>query len=238
MIGRAIITSTLLVSAVTWADDKPKTEGAPGADTKVEVGEDKGVTEKISQGVKNVLSNPKLEDLPAAVQKTIQDQSQGAKISDIDREDRTGRTVYEVEFENEGNNREIHIASDGTLMSQDQVRTQMGWDTETDRTRVRDAKNLKLTDLPAAVQATAKQHGADAEVEDIDTYRRDGKLVYEIEFRRDGPNREIHVAQDGSLMDVKQIGAPGTETGTDSGVRRSDPSIPSVSEPAVPKEQK
>ena len=55
-------------------------------------------------------------DLPAAVQSTIKQRAPSAKIDDIDKETRTGRTVYEVTFEEPGKNPKLHIAEDGTIV--------------------------------------------------------------------------------------------------------------------------
>jgi len=210
----------LLAGGVAWAQDEDKNKGAPPAGSKSGVGKD--TTEKIQQGAKNVFTELKIEDLPAAVQKTVRDQAAGANVADIDREDRTGRTIYEVEFETAGVNREIHVAADGTLLTEEQASTQLGYDRDADRTRVREKENnMKFTDLPAAVQATVKQQGSENQIADIDSYRRNGKLVYEVEFRREGPNREIHVGEDGKLMDADALGAPGRNNGTIEGQDRS-----------------
>ena len=55
-------------------------------------------------------------ELPAAVQDTIRAQRPNAKIDDIDKEMRTGRTVYEIQFAEPGLNPKLHIAEDGTLI--------------------------------------------------------------------------------------------------------------------------
>src|SRR5215831_17334376 len=76
--------------------------------------------EKTVQGVKNTFTQYRIEDLPAPVQKTVREQSGGQPIADIDRQDRTGQTVWEVEFEREGRNPRIHVANDGTLLAEKQ----------------------------------------------------------------------------------------------------------------------
>ncbi len=63
----------------------------------------------------------RLEDLPAAAQTTIQQQIGTAEITDIDKERRTGRNVYEVSFQRDGAEQKIHVAEDGTLLNEDQA---------------------------------------------------------------------------------------------------------------------
>lgn len=209
-----LMTTVALTGTASWATAQEDRGTAP-TERKPAI----GTTEKIQQGVKNVFTELKFEDLPPAVQKTVREQSKNAKINDIDREDRTGRTIYEVEFEMEGNNREIHVAADGTLLTEEQASMQLGYDRDTDRTRVREKENnnMKFADLPAAVQATVKQHGQENQIADIDSYTRKGQRVYEVEFKQEGLNREIHVSEDGKLIDTD---APGRENGATEGLQR------------------
>src|SRR5829696_5769288 len=71
--------------------------------------------------VENTFRNWKLEELPPAVQKTVREQGFGHKIKDIDREDRTGRTIWEVRFDGGTNGaaRKIHIDNYGKLVDGD-----------------------------------------------------------------------------------------------------------------------
>ena len=228
----ALITGACLAGVSAMADnqDKDVNKGAPPGQDRTDTGADTTTTiGKIKQGAKNIFTEMKFEDLPPAVQATVRQQSGGTKITDIDREDRTGKAVYEIEFEKDGDNKEIHVSEDGTVLPEEATGIAANKDgvttTDADRTRVRTAMSPKFTDLPAAVQQTVQQHGAQSEIEDIDRESRDGKTVYEIEFRRDGPNREIVVAEDGTL--VKQetaVGRPGTVR--DSAVGTDGTSVP------------
>ncbi len=210
-----IITGACLVGASAFADDKdvnkvnPTTGGRKdgGVDTSSTVG-------KIKQGAKNIFTELKFEDLPLTVQAQVRQQSGGTKINDIDREDRSGQTVYEIEFDRDGANQEIHVAEDGTLIPETATgltRTDKDSDKTTgaDRTTIRANMSPKFADLPTAVQRTVQQHGSQSDIEDIDRESRDGRVVYEIEFRREGANREIVVAEDGALIKNEAVGRPG-----------------------------
>ena len=61
-------------------------------------------------------SDLKFTQLPAKVQKAIRDQAPTAKIANIKRRTRDDRIVYEVSFEDKGNNPSITIAEDGTIL--------------------------------------------------------------------------------------------------------------------------
>jgi uncharacterized membrane protein YkoI len=63
----------------------------------------------------------KFGDVPAAVQQTIKREAAGAQVADIDKETRSGRTVYEVSFREPGLNPKLHIAQDGTLLTKQQA---------------------------------------------------------------------------------------------------------------------
>ncbi len=69
------------------------------------------------QGVTFAFTKYRMEDLPTPVQKTVQEHSGGYRIAGIDRDERNGQTVWEVEFDREGRNPKIQIANDGRLLA-------------------------------------------------------------------------------------------------------------------------
>ena len=60
----------------------------------------------------------RFNELPLAVQNTIRAQNPTGQIADIDKEKRSGRLVYEVQFAEPGLNPKLHIAEDATLLSE------------------------------------------------------------------------------------------------------------------------
>ena len=58
----------------------------------------------------------RFSELPPAVQHTIRTQNPTGQIADIDKERRSGRVIYEVQFAEPGLNPRLHIAEDGTLL--------------------------------------------------------------------------------------------------------------------------
>jgi uncharacterized membrane protein YkoI len=59
----------------------------------------------------------KFSDCPAAVQKTLKREANGAKIEKVDQETAHGKPVYEVDVKIDGHNYEILVAEDGLLLS-------------------------------------------------------------------------------------------------------------------------
>lgn len=162
----------------------------------------------------------RIEEVPPAVRKTIEQHAAGRRVADIDRETWEGQAVFEVEYDQTGRNQQIFVAEDGTIVKQE------------GKVRVAEPApgalkgpmiGTRFSDTPPAVQAVIKREAKGSEIADIDKERRDGRVVYEVEFKDSGRNREIHVAEDGSIVPDNRRGifgvgrpgsAPGTRTGT------------------------
>lgn len=164
------------------------------------------------------------DELPAAVQATVKAQAPNAKIDDIDKEMRTGRTVYEVKFKDEGINPAIHVAEDGTLLKADDgklgdgkgssnasvgaVETGAAQSSANVQAPVNEAAGAatgpkvgtKLSDLPDAVQKTISSRAPNAKIDDIDKETRSGRVVYEVQFEEPGQNPKLHIAEDGTVV--------------------------------------
>jgi hypothetical protein len=59
----------------------------------------------------------KIDQVPAAVKATLDKESGGAKIDEVDKETDDGKTIYEADVKMNGHNYEIKVAADGTLIS-------------------------------------------------------------------------------------------------------------------------
>jgi hypothetical protein len=59
----------------------------------------------------------KIDQVPAAVKKTLDKESDNAKIDEVDKETDDGKTIYEADVKMNGHNYEIKVAEDGTLIS-------------------------------------------------------------------------------------------------------------------------
>ncbi len=135
-------------------------------------------------------------ELPAAVQNTIKGHAGNAKIDDIDKETRTGRTVYEITFAEPGQNPKLHVAENGNIVKSETINENAGAAT--------DSIGTEFKDLPAAVQKTITQRAPNAKIDDIDKETRTGRTVYEVTFEDSGKNSKLHIAEDGTIVqDVK-----------------------------------
>jgi uncharacterized membrane protein YkoI len=214
--------------------------------------------ERAAAAVSNVFTDWRLEDLPQPVQKTIREQAAGQKIADIDRETRTGRTLWEVEIEKEGKNTEIHIAEDGTLVTEGAgligrttdaagravtpgerpTATGTPAGTQTGRSGTDLLMGTRWEDLPPAVQQKAMQFGGKEKVADIDREELRGRLAYEVEFKREGRNLEIHFGEDGTVLESNDPvaapaqGAAGAAPGTAT-PRSTQPGQPATPPPST-----
>ena len=128
-----------------------------------------------------------LDQLPAAVQKTVKEQQAGREIADIDREMWNGKAVYEVEFKEKGPNSRIHVASDGSMIL--------------DKDRKSGAYlGTQMSEAPAPVQATVKRIVSSAEIQDVDRETKNGQVVYDVEVKQEGLNRHLKIAENGTLL--------------------------------------
>lgn len=58
-----------------------------------------------------------LDQLPAAVRATLENEAKGGTIDEIEKETEDGKVVYEAEITKNGKTYEVEIAEDGTLIS-------------------------------------------------------------------------------------------------------------------------
>ena len=142
-----------------------------------------------------------LGQLPTAVQQTVRAQIGNAKVDSIDQLRRDGKTIYEVEYENQGKVSEFLVAQDGALITDGNNRSLPTAASATTATASRPGSGkVQFNDLPKAVQRTVKSQVGAASVEDIDRDVRDGKTTYEVAYKKNGVHTELRVAQDGSIL--------------------------------------
>ena len=144
-----------------------------------------------------------LDEVPAAVKATILKEADGAEVEEVEKEIEDGKVVYEAEFEVDGQEVEIEVAEDGTLLSREiDDEDEEGDDDDEDDEEEDDEEEeeVSLDEVPAAVKATILKEADGAEVMEVEKEIEDGKVVYEAEFEVDGQEVEIEVAEDGTLL--------------------------------------
>jgi hypothetical protein len=59
-----------------------------------------------------------LEDLPAAAKKTVERETKGATINQIEKEsDKAGKPIYEVDYTKDGVEKELKVSNSGAVIS-------------------------------------------------------------------------------------------------------------------------
>lgn len=121
--------------------------------------------------------------LPAAVEKTVAAQSQGATIKGFAIERENGKQVYEAEMIFKGHTKDIQIAENGAL---NEIEEEVAFDA-----------------LPADVQTAlnAKASTTGAKIAKVESLTKQGKLVaYEAATLKGAKKGEIQVGPDGKKL--------------------------------------
>jgi len=127
---------------------------------------------------------PKLtvETLPAAVQKTVRAQTEGAIINDISKEKgESGKWVYEIETKVNGLGHDFIVGEDGTLLTSE--------------------RQMTVESLPPAVKATLVKAAGKSPILIVESVTKAGKLeCYEAQVGTAKASKEIKVGPDGALL--------------------------------------
>ena len=140
-----------------------------------------------------------IEEIPPAVKATIFAEAKGGTIEEIEMETEDGKTIYEAEVIIDGQEIEIEVAPDGTLLGKEIE------DNEDDGDEDEDEEEVSLEEVPEAVKATILKEAGGAEIEEVVKETEDGQTIYEAKFVVDGQEIEIEVAPDGTLLE-REIG--------------------------------
>src|SRR5262245_3224182 len=127
----------------------------------------------------------KMTDLPAAVQKTVREQSQGAKIEELSKVVEKGKTIYTVEMIVEGHAKELLLEPDGKVIAIEE--------------------QIALEALPPAARAGIERQAGDGKIVRVESITKGDAVVgYEAHIKRDGKVTEIRVGPDGKLTGKKE----------------------------------
>lgn len=124
-------------------------------------------------------------DLPAAVEKTVAAQSQGATIKGFSQEQENGQTYYEAEMMVGGHTKDVLITKDGSVA---EVEEQVEFDS-----------------LPAAVKEGLQNKAAHGKIVKVESLTKHDRIVaYEAKVQADGKKKEIQVGFDGKPLDHEE----------------------------------
>ena len=149
----------------------------------------------------------KFEDLPSGLQEKIRSQVGGsAKIQDIDRNTRDGKTIYEVGYKKDGQHNEARFEYD-----QPQEVTSSSTSSST-----AGSQKIPYDQLPENIKRVAQSYVQDGEVNDVDRRVRNGQTTYEIGYKlRDGGSqRELVIAENGDVLNQRTTTTASSSTAT------------------------
>jgi len=121
----------------------------------------------------------KMESLPPAVQKTVQEQAKGATIRGLSKEIEDGKTFYEAELKINGHNKDVLIDPAGLVVEVEE--------------------EVALDSLPAAVKDAIQKHAAKGQIVLVESVSKNDAIVaYEAKIKTAGKTSEVRVNPDGS----------------------------------------
>jgi uncharacterized membrane protein YkoI len=120
-----------------------------------------------------------MKNLPAAVQKTVQESLKGGEIKNISKETEKGVTQYEIETMLNGKHRDFNVDAKGKLLVVEE---------ETD-----------IATIPAPARAAIEKKAAGGKIGMVELFMRGGETLYEAAYTsKDGKKHEVLVKADGT----------------------------------------
>src|SRR5437879_10985959 len=123
----------------------------------------------------------KMENLPPAVQKTVQEQSKGATIRGLSKEEENGKTFYEAELKVNGHNKDLLIDPTGSIVEVEE--------------------QVTLESLPPAVKTALDKHAAKGKIAFVESVTKGGSVIaYEAKIKTAGKTSEIRLSPEGAAV--------------------------------------
>ena len=122
----------------------------------------------------------RMNDLPEAVRKTVQEQTQNARVKGFSKEVENGKTYYEAETIVNGKSRDILIDSGGAVVEVEQ--------------------EMAIENVPAAVRKTIETRAAPGKIKKVESVTKGSTVSYEAVIFRNGKDSEIAVNADGATI--------------------------------------
>jgi uncharacterized membrane protein YkoI len=124
-------------------------------------------------------------DLPPAVEKTVAEQTKGAKIRGFSEEKENGQTLYEAELMVDGHSKDILVDENGRVVEIEE--------------------QVPIESLVPAVRDGLQAKAGSGKVVKVEKLMKKGKLVaYEAKVLTDGKKSEVQVGPDGKPLDHEE----------------------------------
>jgi inner membrane protein involved in colicin E2 resistance len=126
----------------------------------------------------------KRSDLPAPVEKTVGEVSQGATIKEFSKETENGKTTYEVAMVVNGHAKDVEIDPNGTVVEIEE--------------------EVVMSALSAEVKDGLTAKAAGTKIRKVESITKQGKIVaYEAQVEKDG-KKSIQVGPNGKPLDHEE----------------------------------
>jgi len=127
----------------------------------------------------------KRSELPAAVEKTVVEQSKGATIRGFSEEKENGQTTYEAEMLVDGHTKDVQMDSNGAVMEIEE--------------------QVDLQSMSGEVKAGLEAKAGKGKITKVESITKKDKLVaYEAQVVTDGKKSEVQVGPDGKPLDHEE----------------------------------
>lgn len=127
----------------------------------------------------------KRSELPAAVEKTVLEQSKGATIRGFNEEKENGQTTYEVEMTVNGHSKDVQIDASGAV-------------TEIE-------EQVDLDGLAAAIRVGLQAKAGEGKITKVESITKKDRLVaYEAQVVTHGKKSEVQTGPDGKPLDHEE----------------------------------
>ncbi len=144
-------------------------------------------------------ASKQFNELPPEVQKTIRAQAPNADIAEISKFTTNGTEAYEVRFLQTGQQQPMRVivSTNGTLLSS--TLNGAGGALEHPLTPT-GATGTPFSALPLEVQKAIQAHAPNAQIANISRQEENGRVIYQVEFKDQGKNPTLRVANDGTIV--------------------------------------
>ncbi len=121
-----------------------------------------------------------IDQVPQAVREAILKEAGEAKIDEIEKETKGDKVTYKADWKVDGKEVEITLAENGTILAREQ--------------------EITLEQAPQAVREAILKAAGDNKIKEVSRITRGNKTLFEAEWKADGKEVEIKLAEDGTIL--------------------------------------